>query len=272
MTNPVLIEVTRGQLVESWHRGSVAVAAPSGALALALGDVASPVYPRSAVKALAGRAADRKRRRRPLRLRSRRDRARVRLARRHRAARDFAASMLIAPALPRWACLGAHAPLGVSAANALIAAGETPTQLHNNCSGNTPACWRRPCICASRPRLWHQSHQRAAARPSRAGRHLGCRARGRSARHRRLLGANWAMPLSAMALSSPLGPATACRPSGARRLRVFSMPAGSTPHGGGGRARRHHRDATLPGQVFMKTGAEGVDCGALPRSWGSGSL
>ena len=52
MTNPVLIEVTRGQLVESWHRGSVAVAAPSGALALALGDVASPVYPRSAIKAL----------------------------------------------------------------------------------------------------------------------------------------------------------------------------------------------------------------------------
>ena len=52
MHDPILIEVTRGQLVESWHRGAVAVAAPSGALALRLGDVERPVYPRSAVKAL----------------------------------------------------------------------------------------------------------------------------------------------------------------------------------------------------------------------------
>ncbi len=52
MTDPILIEVTRGTLVESWHRGAIAVAAPSGALALRLGDVERPVYPRSAVKAL----------------------------------------------------------------------------------------------------------------------------------------------------------------------------------------------------------------------------
>ncbi len=50
MANPVLIEVTRGELVESVHRGSVAVASADGALKLSLGDVTSPIYPRSSLK------------------------------------------------------------------------------------------------------------------------------------------------------------------------------------------------------------------------------
>jgi L-asparaginase II len=48
MSNPVLVEVVRGALVESRHRGSVAVVDADGAIVLALGDVALPVYPRSA--------------------------------------------------------------------------------------------------------------------------------------------------------------------------------------------------------------------------------
>jgi L-asparaginase II len=51
-SDPVLVEVIRGNLVESRHRGAIAVADSNGRLALALGDVARPVYPRSAVKAL----------------------------------------------------------------------------------------------------------------------------------------------------------------------------------------------------------------------------
>ncbi len=50
MRNPVLVEVMRGALVESRHRGAVAVVDADGATVLALGDVAQPVYPRSAVK------------------------------------------------------------------------------------------------------------------------------------------------------------------------------------------------------------------------------
>jgi len=50
MTNPVLVEVTRGNLVESVHRGAIAIADASGALKLALGDVTSPVYSRSSLK------------------------------------------------------------------------------------------------------------------------------------------------------------------------------------------------------------------------------
>jgi L-asparaginase II len=50
--NPVLVEVTRGALVESRHTGAIAVADADGRLVLALGDVDRPVFPRSAVKAL----------------------------------------------------------------------------------------------------------------------------------------------------------------------------------------------------------------------------
>lgn len=50
MRNPVLVEVTRGPRVESRHCGAVAVVDADGATVLALGDVARPVYPRSAVK------------------------------------------------------------------------------------------------------------------------------------------------------------------------------------------------------------------------------
>src|SRR6478736_1257111 len=52
MSNPVLIEVVRGALTESRHRGAIAVVDADGPTVLALGDVARPVYPRSAVKPL----------------------------------------------------------------------------------------------------------------------------------------------------------------------------------------------------------------------------
>lgn len=51
-SNPVLAEVTRGPLVESRHRGAVAVVDSAGRTVLALGDVAAPVFSRSAIKPL----------------------------------------------------------------------------------------------------------------------------------------------------------------------------------------------------------------------------
>src|SRR5262245_33801306 len=52
MRNPVLIELTRGALTESVHCGGLAVARPDGSIVAAVGDVARPVFPRSAIKAL----------------------------------------------------------------------------------------------------------------------------------------------------------------------------------------------------------------------------
>ena len=50
MTNPILVELTRGPIVESVHRGAVAIADTKGATVFALGDVERAIYPRSALK------------------------------------------------------------------------------------------------------------------------------------------------------------------------------------------------------------------------------
>ena len=47
---PVAVEVWRGDRVESRHRVRCCVADAAGRLVLSIGDVAEPVYPRSAVK------------------------------------------------------------------------------------------------------------------------------------------------------------------------------------------------------------------------------
>jgi L-asparaginase II len=52
MANPVLVEVTRGPVVESRHRGAVAICDAAGRLVFAAGDIGQPVFPRSTVKAL----------------------------------------------------------------------------------------------------------------------------------------------------------------------------------------------------------------------------
>jgi len=52
MPNPVTVEATRGNLVESRHRGSVAVVDGDGGLVFSQGDVEAGVFPRSACKAM----------------------------------------------------------------------------------------------------------------------------------------------------------------------------------------------------------------------------
>ncbi|NVD38104.1 asparaginase [Ensifer sp. HO-A22] len=52
MSNPVLVEVTRGNLVESRHRGLVIAVDADGRTIFSLGDTDSGVFPRSACKAM----------------------------------------------------------------------------------------------------------------------------------------------------------------------------------------------------------------------------
>ena len=136
MTNPVLVEVTRGERVESRHRGAVAVIDARGKKLLAIGDIDAAVFPRSAVKAIQAL---------PLVESGAADAFGFR-------ARELALSqashggetghvagvsaMLSAIGLDETALeCGAHAPShGLSAAE-LIRRGKAPSQLHNNCSG-----------------------------------------------------------------------------------------------------------------------------------------
>ncbi|MET0883139.1 MAG: asparaginase, partial [Acidimicrobiales bacterium] len=133
---PVLVEVTRGDQVESRHRGSVVVVDAAGAVALALGDVDQPVLPRSAVKALqalplvATGAAD------ALRLG---ERALALACASHNAEPGHVAtatSMLTRAGLDLAALkCGAHWPIHQPSGQALARSGGQASALHNNCSG-----------------------------------------------------------------------------------------------------------------------------------------
>nr|WP_272212094.1 asparaginase [Marinicella sp. W31]MDC2877994.1 asparaginase [Marinicella sp. W31] len=52
MVNPVLVEVTRGALTESRHRGMIAVTDSAGSVVYSAGDIDAVVFPRSACKAI----------------------------------------------------------------------------------------------------------------------------------------------------------------------------------------------------------------------------
>jgi L-asparaginase II len=50
MANPILVEVTRGETVESVHRGAIAIANAKGEIVFSLGEIDAPVFPRSSLK------------------------------------------------------------------------------------------------------------------------------------------------------------------------------------------------------------------------------
>src|ERR1041384_6777223 len=136
MRNPVLVEVVRGGLVESRHRGAVAVADADGASVLALGDVAQPVYPRSAVKPLQalplieGGAADRYGF-------GNEEIALACASHGGEPAHVEVASRMLARAGLDAAALecGGHWPGYQPAGQAQARSGVAPSALHNNCSG-----------------------------------------------------------------------------------------------------------------------------------------
>jgi L-asparaginase II len=134
--DPILVEVMRGLLVESGHRGAVAVSDADGTLLLALGDVETPVFPRSAVKAMQAMplvesgAAD------AFGL----DDAELAIACASHsgdAAHLAAVRGLLAKAGLKEAQLacGVHWPMSERASEELTRAGKSPSAIHNNCSG-----------------------------------------------------------------------------------------------------------------------------------------
>ena len=136
MTNPVLIEVTRGNLIESRHRGCLAIAGADGNIVLSLGQISAPIYPRSAVKAIqalplieTGAAGALSFNNSHLALA-----AASHTGTEHHVA--VAREMLKRAGLDEGvlAC-GVHPPLDEAAARALWATGARPGALHHNCSG-----------------------------------------------------------------------------------------------------------------------------------------
>ena len=50
--NPILVDVLRGNAIESSHCGALAVLDADGGVVASLGDIDRPIFPRSAVKVL----------------------------------------------------------------------------------------------------------------------------------------------------------------------------------------------------------------------------
>ena len=136
MTDPVLVEVTRGGIAESEHRGAIAVVDSAGKVVLALGDIDRPVFPRSAIKGLQAipliesGAADKF---------GLTDEEIALACASHNGEERHVATAL--SALRKAGCdvgtleCGAQFPMRAKAGHPLIRAGLPATPLHNNCSG-----------------------------------------------------------------------------------------------------------------------------------------
>jgi L-asparaginase II len=134
--DPFLVEVTRGGLVESRHRGAVAVCDCEGRAVFGLGDIGTPVFPRSAIKAfqalplVESGAADR----------YGLTQAEIALACASHSGEPIHARTALAMLqkcgrnAETLEC-GVHWPSNNEAARALAAGGAKPSALHNNCSG-----------------------------------------------------------------------------------------------------------------------------------------
>jgi L-asparaginase II len=134
--NPVLVEVWRGNAVESEHSGSIAVLDADGSVRLSLGNIDRPVFPRSAVKALQALplvesdAAER--------LQLSDDELAIACASHggESAHVRTVAGMLAKAGVDAGVLeCGAHWPYHEGTTRAMAARGEAPSALNNNCSG-----------------------------------------------------------------------------------------------------------------------------------------
>lgn len=136
MNNPVLVEVTRGDRVESTHRGAIAVCDADGRMRLAIGDVDAAVYPRSSLKPVqaiplieSGAEAHYSLGSEEIALACASHSGEL-----QHTTRVSAWQEKIGCSVADLAC-GPHRPMHEATANEMVARGEKWTALHNNCSG-----------------------------------------------------------------------------------------------------------------------------------------
>ena len=135
-SDPVLVEILRGDLVESRHRGAAAIVDSAGAIVASWGDIERPVFARSAIKPLQAL---------PLVESGAAERYRLGATELALACASHHGEKSHVEAVGRWLdrvdlgpddlqC-GSHLPNDVPSAHALIHGGEKPSPLHSNCSG-----------------------------------------------------------------------------------------------------------------------------------------
>ncbi len=266
--DPVLVEVLRGRLVESRHRGAVAVVDGTGRTVLAVGDIEQAVFPRSAVKVIQalplveGGAAD------ALGFGNRE----LALACASHSGEpehtELAASMLARAGLDKsdLEC-GTHWPREVPSRE-LASANRRPSALHNNCSGKH-AGFLCACRLAGRETSgyveadhWMQQEARACLQAVTGAPH--------SEASRGTDGCSiptYAVPLKSLALGfARLATGQGLSPARAKAAARLFHACMSEPFyvAGTGRADTLMMEAGR-GRIFVKTGAEGVYCAAVPE-------
>ncbi|MGO9702641.1 MAG: asparaginase [Xanthobacteraceae bacterium] len=269
MSNPVLVEVHRGGLIESRHRGAVAVVDADGATVLAVGDVAKPVFPRSAVKPLqalplveSGAAERYALGDEELALACAShsgEPAHVEVVTRMLSKAGLDASAL--------AC-GTHWPSSQTAAFALARAGAAPSALHNNCSGKHAGFLCVACAMGiAYADYWRPEHavQRSVrvvledltgvALPDDCRAVDGCSV------------PTWAIPLANLAQAfARFGSGHGLEPRRAQAAARLRTACARKPWYVAGTGRFCSEIMGLLGpRALLKTGAEGVFCGSLPQ-------
>lgn len=269
MANPVLIEVLRGAIVESAHRGAVAVFDADGKPVLEIGDTSKPVFPRSAVKAIqalplvetgAADAYDFGNRELALACASHSGEP---------AHAELARSMLARAGLNGSALeCGVHWPSNHDAEIALARAGGLPNALHNNCSGKHSGFL---CTCVHsgiahrgyvRPDHAMQEMVRDAMEAVTGAVH--------GPEERATDGCSiptYAVPLRSFALGfARMAAAHGFGPERAKAAKRLLSACMAEPFfvAGTGRADLLLMQAA-PGRIFAKGGAEGVHCAAIPE-------
>ena len=267
MSNPVLVEMVRGPLVESRHCGVVAVVDAEGKTALALGDLVRPVFPRSAIKGLQALplvelgAAER----------YRLDEEELALAcASHGGEPEHIATVqrMLARAGFDAAALrcGAHWPLHQPSAQQLARSGQAASAVHNNCSGKHAGF-----LCVARAiGVEHQNYIEPTHPVQRQVRETIESLTGARLDNYAVDGCSvptWAISLHALARGfARFGTGHGLEPERAKAAARLRQACAVKPWhvAGTGRFCTELMQSAGP-LVFVKTGAEGMFCGALPR-------
>jgi L-asparaginase II len=269
MSNPVLIEVTRGPLVESFHRGAVSIARSDGRQLLALGDVDRPIYPRSAIKLIQTLAFVETGAADAFKLGD----AEIALACGSHVGSDrhvaVARNMLARLGLDE-VCLacGAAMPLATKAAYALVARGEAPTPFHHNCSGK-----HLGMLAATLTLEAPTTGYTEAGHPVQRLIHAALEDLSQASLAADVCGIDgccvptWAIPLKNLAtMFARIATGDAMTPARHAAFKRILAACWAQPDlvSGPGRTDTVVM-AALPGVIYLKNGSEGVYCGALPE-------
>jgi L-asparaginase II len=274
-SNPVLVQAHRGGIVESAHRGAVAVLDADGSVHTARGDIERPIFPRSAVKVLQAL---------PLVESGAAERfglsdAELALACASHGGEPLhaqtAASMLAKAGVDADALeCGAHWPYHDGSIKALAAAGTQPSALHNNCSGKHSGFVCLGCLMAQ------DGDRRAFLKGYVKPDHPVMREVTQSLQSttgfdlaRTAMGTDgcsiptYAVPLRHLAHAfAKVCTGVGLSPGQARAAQRLRVAVAAEPFFVAGSGRFDTRVMErLRERVFCKVGAEGVHCAALPE-------